>query len=545
LPVIGKGGVVKYILLGIFSGLSSFLFINTVNKVIANTIAGKFTSINAGYFILFASIILFYIWSRRTLALIIINLSQKIGWKLRKEIMSLVLNASYQQLVSRKPKIQSAILTDVGALTNASLATIDFMIGVIMALSCFIYLASISVILFLITFGTAFIGIAVYAMTTRANMKGFDKARRLENKFQENFNAILNGFKEIFMEPRKGKYINEEKINNIANESYGNNVRALTGFINSSITGQILFYILISSILLYFGLTLGISAGDTVAFVFTLLYLLGSLETIMSLFPTLMRAKIAADHLMDLKKELEEADLKNPIPESYVFRNVFDTITVSDLEFHYDETDSSFSVGPIDFEVQNGQTIFIYGGNGSGKTTFVQSLIGLCTPSSGEIRVNKILVNENNYPDYRAMFAVVFSDYYLFDEIIGVDSIDEGKLKYYLKLFEIDGKVKVENGKFSTIDLSTGQRKRLALIAALLEEKPILVIDEWAADQDPYFRKKFYTEILPLLKKDGLTIIAITHDDRYYHCADKLYKMDEGKISEEVILDQAALSFIS
>jgi putative ATP-binding cassette transporter len=102
-------------------------------------------------------------------------------------------------------------------------------------------------------------------------------------------------------------------------------------------------------------------------------------------------------------------------------------------------------------------------------------------------------------------------------------------------MFELEGKVKIEGNTFSTTDLSTGQRKRLALIAALLEEKPVLVMDEWAADQDPYFRKKFYTEILPLLKQEDITIIAITHDDKYYNCADRLYKMDYGKLKEESI----------
>lgn len=533
LPIIGKQGIVKYVLLGLCSGLSSFLFINTVNRVVANTISGKQTGVRFEYIILFAFIILFYIWSRRTLALIVINVSQRIAWKLRKEILSLVLHANYQQLTSRKEKIQSAILNDVGALTNASLATIDFFIGVIMAVSCLIYLASISGVLFLITVCTAAAGVSVYMLSSKRNLKGFGTARLLENRFQENFNAILNGFKEIFMEPRKGKHINEKNINAIANDSFRNNVTALTGFINSAITGQIFFYILISSVLLYFGTVLNIGAANTVAFVFTLLYLLGSLETVMNLFPTLMRAKVASDHLIDLKTELEEANFKNPIPEKHVLKHVFSRITVTDLEFYYGNDEAAFGVGPIDFEVHQGQLIFIYGGNGSGKTTFVHSVIGLSMPTSGQICVNDIVINDENYPDYRSLFAVVFSDFYLFNEIIGVESFDAEKLAFYLRLFELEGKVTVEGRRFSTTDLSTGQRKRLALVAALLEEKPILVLDEWAADQDPYFRKKFYTEILPMLKKKGITVIAITHDDKYYHCADRLYRMDEGKITEE------------
>jgi putative ATP-binding cassette transporter len=200
------------------------------------------------------------------------------------------------------------------------------------------------------------------------------------------------------------------------------------------------------------------------------------------------------------------------------------------LEFYYGDHDKTFGIGPINFDVRKGEVVFIYGGNGSGKTTLIYSILGLCFPSGGMIRLNDTSINETNYADYRTAFSVVFNDFYLFNELIGVDDFDIDKWEYYIRLFELENKVTLEGRCFSTTDLSTGQRKRLALIAALMEEKPILVIDEWAADQDPYFRKKFYTQIIPLLKQDNFTIIAITHDDKYYYCADRLYKMDYGKL---------------
>ena len=165
--------------------------------------------------------------------------------------------------------------------------------------------------------------------------------------------------------------------------------------------------------------------------------------------------------------------------------------------------------------------------------TLALAILGLCFPSAGEIKLNGVLIRNDNYPEYRTAFSAVFSDFYLFDEILLSDNFSMVRWNYYIQLFEMEGKVKLEGMRLSTLELSTGQRKRLALIVTLLEEKPVLVIDEWAADQDPYFRKKFYTEIIPLLKKDGVTIIAITHDDKYYYCADKLYKMNYGKLVEE------------
>jgi putative ATP-binding cassette transporter len=138
------------------------------------------------------------------------------------------------------------------------------------------------------------------------------------------------------------------------------------------------------------------------------------------------------------------------------------------------------------------------------------------------------VVYADNKRQYRSLYSPVFSDFHLFDQLYNVE--DENEVNEYLKFFEIDHKVNFSEGKFSTSDLSTGQRKRLALIACIVENKPILVLDEWAADQDPVFRKKFYLEILPLLKSKGFTIIAITHDDAYFDTADCLFKMSEGAL---------------
>jgi putative ATP-binding cassette transporter len=535
IPQIGNIRLLKYIFLGILSGLWSFLFVNLITQVISLIMAGNFKSISKEYIAVFAFVILLFVWTRKIISSAIINISQKLFWSLRKQILSLVLKANYQQLSGQRTEIYSAIVNDVQTLTQASMNIINFFTSIIVGIACLIYLASLSLILFSITLATALLGMIIYHFSSKKNIRDFEKSRNLENNFLESFNAILNGFKEIYMEPKKGRAIYDHKINMIANDTYKINVSALTGFLNNQITGQILFNILISSILLFFSIVLEIKTSDTVSFVFILLYLLSSIEAIMIMLPGLVRARISANHLVDLKSELEAAHFNNSIPEKYVSKDKFEEVTVKNLEFSYGELDQSFSIGPINFDIQKAEVVFIYGGNGSGKTTFVHSVLGLCLPSAGEIRLNGTIINKDNYPIYRTLFSVVFSDFYLFNELLGVDHFDMKKWNYYLNLFEIEGKVKIENMRFSTIDLSTGQRKRLALIVSLMEEKPILVIDEWAADQDPYFRKKFYTEIIPVLKRNGISIIAITHDDKYYHCADRLYKMEDGKLIQENI----------
>ena len=535
LPLTGKLGFAKYLLLGLFSGLLNFLFLNCITRVVSLIVAGKYTSISKEYILIFLSVILLFIWNRRTLSLGVIRLSQTIFWTLRRQIINAILKANYQQLASRKIKVHASILNDVHTLTDASINIITFSTSFILAVCCLVYLASISLTLFLITFATALLGVVVYYLGSRKNNEQFIQTRKLENNFLEKFNSILNGFKEIYMEPRKGRSIYDHKIDTIAHDAYQHNIRAFTGFLNNQITGQVLFYVLISSVLLFLSVALNIRISNTVSFVFTLLYLLGAIETIMVLLPGLMRARIAARHLMDLKEELEEANFNNPIPSTFLQSDDFDRINVKELEFSYESDDKPFSIGPVDMEIGKGEIVFIFGGNGSGKTTLVNALLGLCVPAAGEIQLNGVKVANHNYPVYRTLFAVVFSDFYLFNDLHWLQQLDQEKWDYYIRLFELEGKITITDRTFSTTDLSAGQRKRLALIAALMEDKPILVLDEWAADQDPYFRKKFYTEVLPELKRGGITIIAITHDDKYYHCADRLYKMDYGKLTEEQV----------
>ena len=69
----------------------------------------------------------------------------------------------------------------------------------------------------------------------------------------------------------------------------------------------------------------------------------------------------------------------------------------------------------------------------------------------------------------------------------------------------------------------------------MLEKRPILLLDEWTAEQDPEFRRKFYDEILPEMMQAGVTVVVITHDDRYLDELDlpaRRIRMDEGRIVE-------------
>ncbi|HBX62900.1 MAG TPA: hypothetical protein DEG63_07420 [Flavobacteriaceae bacterium] len=535
LPIIGYRNAISYIFLGILTGVCSFSFINLITKVVGFIIDGKLNSVSKDYILLFALVILVYVWGRRQLALTSMDISLQISWTLRKKILRLLIDSNYYKIYGSLTKIQTSILSDINVLTNASLSIIDFTISLFVALSVLIYLSMISVKLFLITLIVTAVGVFIYYFTSKNNVHNLNKNRLIEDEFQRNLNTAIFGLKEIYIDQRKGNYLYNESILKNARESLSFGLKAGTAFINSQMTGQVLFYVLIAMILLVFSFLLSLKASDVVTYVFSLIYLLGSVESLMTNLPGLLKARVAANKIEELTFSMEELLLSQEnASSSFPITGSFTTLEVIDLTFNY-RNDKKFQIGPIRFSLTRGEIVFIYGGNGSGKTTLINAILGLFPFTNGCIKMNGNIVYPNMDEYYRSNFSVVLNDFFLFDEVLSYETVDTVLWEYYLKLFEIAHKVQMIGNRFSTLQLSTGQRKRLALVIALIEKKPVIVLDEWAADQDPYFREKFYCQILPELSSNGYTIIAITHDEKYYHYCNQLFRMEEGLLYKEKI----------
>lgn len=491
-------------------------------------------SLDVNNLILFSLLMVFFLWSRRALAYVTIDFSQKVFWKLRMMVLQTILKANYEEFNSKKDQIYSVLTHDISVLTGASLAIIQFVSSAVVVICCFIYMGILSWQLCLITLATAVFGVLIYHLGSSRHIKRFGKARDLENSFMHHFLSIIDGFKEIKINPLKGQEIFRRKIKQVADESVNNNVKAFTGFLNNQITGQIFFFCLIAYILTIHMAIADDPTTNVINFVFILLFILGSIETIMVLLPEIAQARISFARVRELHTELIHEDYPESNFKSFEKNKDFKNILVRDLTFAYQKTEGeeSFGIGPIDLTIEKGKTVFISGGNGSGKTTFMNVFLGLLKRQEGDVIFDDKLLEDSTEEEYRSLFSVVFNDFYLFDEFYGTEKVDVEALAGYIKLFEMEEKVSFSENGFSTIDLSTGQRKRLALISSIMENRPVLFLDEWAADQDPHFRKKFYEVILPQLKEDGFTIIAITHDDHYFDCADQLYKMEYGKLKE-------------
>lgn len=264
------------------------------------------------------------------------------------------------------------------------------------------------------------------------------------------------------------------------------------------------------------------------------LFLMTPIFGLMQSLNVLRASEAAAGRMMALEGELTtlaepgSGGPSEPVPFD------FKEIRMEGIEFSFPAPtgERPFSLGPLDVSIRRGETIFVTGGNGSGKSTFIKLLTGLYHPEQGRLTIDGLEISPARLADYRALAAPVFSDFHLFSRLYGLGDLDRIAAEDLLRWMEMESTTGFKEDRFTRADLSTGQRKRLALIAALLEAKPILILDEWAADQDSHFRKKFYREVLPELRRRGMTIIAVTHDDRYFDAADRRLHLEEGRLTE-------------
>jgi putative ATP-binding cassette transporter len=294
--------------------------------------------------------------------------------------------------------------------------------------------------------------------------------------------------------------------------------------------GQILFFILIGVLLFIAPRLISIDSQVLVGYTLVVLFMITPLTMILSQIPALERAYLASERIEELGFSLNTTKSESlaPVSSPDLPWHRLDLVDVTH-SYRQEGQSAEFQLGPINLTLYPGELIFLIGGNGSGKTTLVKLLMGLYEPESGEIRVDNKLVTMKERDDYRQQFSAVFYDFYLFERLFGLETNDVESQKY-LDLLQLSNKLQIKNGQLSTIDLSQGQRKRVALLNAYLEDRPIYIFDEWAADQDPQFKRIFYYELVPELKSRGKTVIVISHDDRYYDLADRLIKLESGKV---------------
>jgi putative ATP-binding cassette transporter len=468
-----------------------------------------------------------------------LTLSYTLGLRMRlcRQVLATPLR-KLEQLGSHR--LLANITEDIPAITIALSSIPGLCMQIAIVGACFLIMGWLSWKLLLAVIIYLALGAALYQWAVLRAARYIKLAREGADSLMKHFRALTDGMKELKLHNNRRDAFMNKVLEPTATSVMQYNMQANNIYVGNAAAGQLLIFLLIGLLVFGPGREFQVSTKVLISYTLLVLYMVGPLEIVLNMVPNMNRALVSLQKVKHLGLEL------SAIPEREVVKPAFRTANWKSLEldgithaYNRENTDNTFTLGPINLKFQPQEVVFIVGGNGSGKTTLAKLLIGLYSPEKGEIRLDGQAITDENREQYRQSFSVVFTDFFLFDSLLGLDHINiDGDAQYYLEKLQLDQTVRVRDGVLSTINVSQGQRKRLALLTAYLEDRAIYLFDEWAADQDPVFKEIFYHQLLPELKARGKTVIVISHDDRYYHVADRIIKLDYGRIEyDRKVLD--------
>ncbi|MCV3398967.1 multidrug ABC transporter permease/ATP-binding protein [Campylobacter lari] len=513
----------KIILFFLFSIFTSILGVLTL--VFINEFLLKANLENSIIIVYFMFLLLVFFASSSFVEFSLSIFGQNFIFKMQRRIVKQILDTNILSILNTtKAKILASLNNDVRSISFGLLKLPEFIQSSVLIICTSAYIAYLSLEIFFLCLVWIICVFLVDNFLMSKVYFYFKNARENDDALQKNYQNILQGHKELTLNPLRAKYYYENEFEKNAlkkkkSSTMGNILHILSNnWSNSAMLALV-------GVEFYMALNYkfaSLQSATTIAL--SILFLRAPLGAMIGSFPTLMMAKIALDKILNLNLENYTHEFK--IGQS---SKAWQKLYFKNVSFAYNE---KFTLKPINLELKKGECVFLIGKNGSGKSTFSMILAGLFTDFKGDIFLDNEKITKKNIYEYRSLISAIFSDFHLFEHILEDDKFSKEDLAYWLEILELNEKVEFIENTFNTIKLSAGQKKRLAMLNALLEKRDILILDEWAADQDPMFRKFFYTKLLPLLKQKGITIFAITHDDVYFDMADRILLAQNGQICE-------------
>lgn len=534
LPRQARGVIALAVIFGTCASLSGVGIMTLINATLRSGVYGP--SLLA---LAFAGLVLLSLIARVMAQSLLIRLSEQTSAELRRGLARRILQTDLPALEAIGSHRLLALLTqDVGYIADALLQIPNVVMVVSSLALALAYLGWLSWPILAAVLVSLALGLLSFQLMLRSTTRIMERARQHQDDLYGHFDALIGGVKELKLHaPRRAAFY--ERL-------FEPTVRAfqqhnITGKTLNSIAyswSDTLLFLVIGALFFVVPAFERLDAVTLATAVFILFYLIGPLGFLLQLIPALINGSIALRRIETLlPASREPAGPAEPAPAAW------QTLELQDVAhtYHHEQSDTGFVLGPLRLSFRPGELVFLLGGNGSGKTTLAKLLVGLYQPEGGAIALDGQPVTDATRERYRQLFTVVFADYFLFDQLLGLlgPALDE-QAHAYLRQLQLDHKVAVRDGRFSTTELSQGQRKRLALLTAYLEDRPFYVFDEWAADQDPIFKEIFYTQMLPDLKRRGKTVLVISHDDKYFGVADRIIKLDYGQVEHDTATIDAA-----
>lgn len=540
----------KVILLNLFNAAVSIGIIAYINHTfISQPVFGTLSWISLGYFSALVLLLLITTFlSQYTLTC----LGHKFVYELRTKLVKQIIDTKVPQIDHLgSARLLASLSSDIQSITVAFVRMPELVQGVILSIGVALYLGWLSLpLLFIVMFWIA-MTIWISTILVKHVYHQLRAIRDINDELYQDYQSIIEGRKELALNHHRAEKLYKHDFLSHANSYQKRIIKADTFHLSAVNWSNIMMFAAIGVVFAVSN-QLDISMGIATTFSLTILFMQSPLLHAVGAYPTLQTAQVALDKIHSLAlTDYQPNFITNAVIQDW------QSISLTDIGYRYEcttddtsdsaidnshskectlETNShtSNTLSHVNLTLNRGEVVFLIGANGSGKSTLAKIITGIFTPTTGSLMVGQHVISEANNVDYRQLFSAIFSDQHLFKQLIGSEGHDPDMtlVTAWLSKLNLQDKVSVTDNQISTDKLSQGQRKRLAMLISVAEQKDILLLDEWAADQDPAFRRVFYQTLIPELKAMGKTLFIISHDDGYFEHADRLLLMKEGKLIE-------------